>query len=182
MAYPTCPECVSEYVKRVQRKGLVEHFLSFFCLYPFCCQLCGCRFRFFKRGVRYGRVDEDQRLYERLPVAFPATLTIQNETASGKVIEISMSGCTIQAEKGLAPKTVCRLSLQPAQDDPAITVAAALVRNVHHNRIGLEFVRMEKAAREGLQGYMSKLLLLQPMVEGEPLEQVTEYKTVNWTL
>lgn len=181
MAYPTCPECSSEYVKRVRREGVAERFLSLFYLYPFCCQLCGHRFRFFKRGVKYKRVDEDQRLYERLPVSFPVTFATQNASASGKVMDISMSGCTIQAENELAAGTVCHLTLQPAQDDAAITVSAAVVRNAHHNRIGFEFLRIEKAARERLQVYMRKLLFLQPMIEGEPLNSVVEYKTVNWT-
>jgi hydrogenase maturation factor HypF (carbamoyltransferase family) len=54
---PTCRRCHSEYVKRVSRANLVEHFLSRYYIYPFRCQVCGHRFKVWQRGVAYTRIE-----------------------------------------------------------------------------------------------------------------------------
>lgn len=66
MASLKCPKCSRDFVRRSSRVGWIEKFLSLFYVYPFKCQLCGLRFRFLQRGVRYTRVVEDRRLYDRL--------------------------------------------------------------------------------------------------------------------
>jgi hypothetical protein len=72
MADPRCPNCSREYVARVARVGFTEkHLLSFFYIYPFKRQLCGYRFSALRWGVRYLRMEEDRREYERLRVVFP---------------------------------------------------------------------------------------------------------------
>ena len=45
MAQIRCPNCSKEYVARVARVGFAEEILSLFYIYPFKCQLCGCRFK-----------------------------------------------------------------------------------------------------------------------------------------
>ena len=50
MADLKCPNCARDFVRRVSRTGVVERLLSVFYVYPFKCQLCGYRFRFFQWG------------------------------------------------------------------------------------------------------------------------------------
>ena len=70
MTNPVCPECRSEYIKRVRREGIGERLLSVFYVYPFSCQLCGERFSFFLRGVRYVRIDDVPKVSGKLPDCF----------------------------------------------------------------------------------------------------------------
>jgi hypothetical protein len=78
MADLRCPNCSKEYVARVARVGFVEGLLGLFYVYPFKCQLWGCRASALQWGVRYLRMEEDRREYERLPTVFqwPSTLKI----------------------------------------------------------------------------------------------------------
>jgi hypothetical protein len=96
MIYPLCPQCSTKYVKRVRRESLKERLLSVFYVYPFRCQLCGHRFSFYQPGVKYVRVQEDCRIYERFSVNFPATFTSGELEGEGSVADISMAGCTIE--------------------------------------------------------------------------------------
>ena len=73
MPRPLCPRCSREYVRRVSRVGLGERLISLFYVYPFRCQLCGHRFQLLQWGVKYKRIEEDRREYERMPVNFPVT-------------------------------------------------------------------------------------------------------------
>ncbi|HEU4345129.1 MAG TPA: PilZ domain-containing protein, partial [Candidatus Binatia bacterium] len=148
MRHPICPQCGKAYVKRVSRCGLKERLLSAFYVYPFRCQLCGHRFGFLQWGVRYVRVAEDQRNYERLPAKFSVTLTGGHIEAAGTAIDISMSGCTLHADARLAQDAIVQMKLQLPQDALPVTVNAAVVRNVVRNRVGVEFLRIDKADRE----------------------------------
>src|SRR4030095_13493169 len=65
-------------------------------------QLCGERFSFFQRGVRYVRIDEEQRLYQRSPVNFPIAFANDEVSGKGRVGDISMGGCTVQTDAQLA--------------------------------------------------------------------------------
>jgi hypothetical protein len=81
------------------------------------CQLCGYRFKTLIRGVRYVRIDEDARDYERLPTDFPFTL-VHNEitVVKGRVSEISMSGCTLQTDMPMQLGQVIDLKLYISND------------------------------------------------------------------
>src|SRR5262249_25618429 len=98
MAQLKWPNCGREFVRRVSRSGLLEVLLSYFYVYPFKCQLCGERFRQCEWGVRYVRVDEDRREYERMEISFPVSFFGQDISGEGIVIGLSMGGCTLQTQ------------------------------------------------------------------------------------
>ena len=98
MAQLKCPNCGREFVRRVSRSGLLEVLLSYFYVYPFKCQLCGERFRQCEWGVRYVRVDEDRREYERMEISFPVSFFGQDISGEGIVIGLSMGGCALQTQ------------------------------------------------------------------------------------
>ena len=85
MAQLKCPNCGREFVRRVSRAGPLELFLSYFYVYPFKCQLCGDRFRLFQWGVRYVRVEEDRREYDRMEMNFPVSFYGQDVAGEGNV-------------------------------------------------------------------------------------------------
>jgi PilZ domain len=158
MTNPVCPECRSEYVRRVRREGIGERLLSVFYVYPFSCQLCGERFSFFLRGVRYVRIDEEQRLYQRFPVNFPIAFANDEVTGKGRVGDISMAGCTVQTDAQMAQGAIFHLSLGIQDAVSTIKIDAARVRNVQLDRVGLEFLKFQKREREHLQNLVRALL------------------------
>ncbi len=155
-----CPMCSKEYVARVARVGFTEKILSLFYVYPFKCQLCGCRFKALQWGVRYLRVEEDRREYERLPTTFPLSFSSEAFHGNGTVCEISMSGCTFQPEgEASNPKegSVLRMALQISNAPQPVNVEA-VVRNIRQHQVGVEFLRFPPADKERLQHYVRDLL------------------------
>ena len=98
MADLKCPNCARDFVRRVSRTGVVERLLSVFYVYPFKCQLCGYRFRFFQWGVRYFRVEEDRREYDRMEMSFPVTFASDEGSGDGTLVNVSMGGCSLGPE------------------------------------------------------------------------------------
>jgi hypothetical protein len=162
MNNPVCPECCSEYVRRVHREGIGERLLSVFYVYPFSCHLCGERFSFFQRGVRYVRMDEEQRMYQRYPVNLPIAFANDEVSGKGRVGDISMGGCTVQTDAQMAQGAIFHLSLGIQDAVSAIKIDAAMVRNLHLDRVGLMFLKFQKPERERLQNLVSGLLLARP--------------------
>ncbi len=159
MTNPICPKCSEKYVKRVRREGITERLLSILYVYPFRCQLCGYRFRSFRWGVRYFRVDEYQREYGQIPAHFPVTFETDGVTGNGLVSEISMDGCSLQSERHLGQGQIVSMLLQTPNETYPIKVNAAIVRNVGLNRIGLEFLRFEAIERARMKLFISGALL-----------------------
>jgi DNA-directed RNA polymerase subunit RPC12/RpoP len=158
MLQPLCPNCSRDYTKRVSRVGFKERLLSIIYVYPFRCQLCGYRFFFMQRGVRYKRVEEDRREYNRMPVSFPVSFAYDGLEGTGHVVDISLNGCTLEAKTIIAEGSIVRMALQMSEELAPINVEAALVRAVNSNRIGIEFLRFQYHDRERLQVFIRRLL------------------------
>ena len=158
MADLRCPNCSKEYVARVARVGFIEGLLGLFYVYPFKCQLCGCRFSAVQWGVRYLRVEEDRREYERLPTGFPLAFSAEALRGDGMACDVSMSGCTFRAET-CQPKVgdVLGVRLQIAKDVEPVAVEA-VVRNVRQDHVGVEFLRFQQAGKDRLQQFVRFLL------------------------
>jgi PilZ domain len=154
MNHPVCPECSTEYVRRVRRRSIAERFLSVVYIYPFRCQLCGYRFKTLRWGDKYVRFDEDARDYERLERNIPFTLICKEMTITGWVSEISMSGCTLQTLTQIRPGQVTSLQLHVPTLNESIMIDAAIVKNTSDNRAGLEFLRLSHRERKRLQSFI----------------------------
>ena len=159
MIYLNCPKCSREFVKRVSRQGFKEKLFSVFYIYPFRCQLCGYRFRFLQWGIRYQRIQEDRREYERLPIDFPVSVKGENIYSEGKALDISLGGCTAMLETQLTEGDVCSVGLYLRNDVLPIRIEAAVVRTVRPNYSGIEFLRFLDNDRERLQLFIRSLLL-----------------------
>jgi hypothetical protein len=154
-----CPHCARDFVRRVAQSGPAEILLSLFYVYPFKCQLCGHRFRFFQPGVRYRKVEEDRREYDRMEIKFPVSFRGQNISGDGMLLNISMAGCSFTTSAELGIGMIVKLELQIAGAVPPVTVDAAVVRNVQPGRAGVEFLRWQASERERLQLFVRGLLI-----------------------
>jgi PilZ domain len=157
MSLPKCPACYEDYARRVRREGLIEHLLSQFYVYPFRCQLCGKRFRARQPGVRYIRIDEDRREYERIPVNYDAILSVEREHSEGVVKDISLGGCSVDTRTPLSPGTILQLGLQLPGDRGGITIDAGVVRTSRPGSVGIEFIRFKHAERNRLKDLVRSL-------------------------
>jgi PilZ domain len=158
MMYLICPKCSREFVKRVPRKGFTEKLLGVFYIYPFRCQLCGYRFRFLQWGIRYQRIQEDRREYERLAINCPVSLRGENLYSEGSVVDISLGGCTAMIDTQLTAGDLCSVGLYLSNDPLPIRVDAAVVRTARPNSLGIEFIKFLDNDRERLQLFIRGLL------------------------
>ena len=143
--------------------------LSIFYVYPFKCQLCGHRFRFFQPGTRDHRVEEDRREYDRMEVKCPVTVSGENVRGDGMLLNISMAGCSFATAVELGIGMIVKLELLVVAGVSPVTVDAAVVRNVYQGSAGVEFLRWQASERERLQLFVRGLLIgrgaeLEPLV------------------
>ena len=159
MTQPKCPNCSRQFVRRVAMVGTAEMLLGFLYVYPFKCQICGFRFRMPQWGVRYVRVPEDKRDYDRMPASFPVTFHTNNISGQGAATNISMGGCSFTTSTPLATGMVLRMQLQVSDDLPAVIVDAAAVRYAHERTVGVEFLQWQESERDRLQLFVRGLLI-----------------------
>ncbi len=157
----TCPDCSTEYIKRARRESLKERLLSLVYVYPYFCQLCGHRFRSLQWGVKYSRIDEDRRIYQRLPVSFSVAFVSDGIKGTGLAADVSMAGCALQTATKIQLGAILRVSLHVAENTPPIAVEAAVVRDARRNRVGIEFLQVKKIERDRLRDFIGSLLLKQ---------------------
>jgi hypothetical protein len=159
MADIKCPNCSRDFVRRVSRVSLGEKLLSLFYIYPFKCQLCGERFRAVQRGVRYVRVEEDRREYDRMEMRFPISFSAPEISGEGVILNFSMGGCSFSTAAAVPIGTILKLQLQVSSTIAPVTIEAALVRNVGAGRVGVEFLRWQASERERLQLFVRGMLI-----------------------
>lgn len=153
-----CPDCSSEFVKRMRRITAFERLLSLFYVYPFRCQVCDQAFKVFQPGIRYIRVDEDRREHQRIGVDFPAWLKKDTIRCEGSALDLSLSGCTVRTDAAPPLASIVSVGLQTPDERHPLTIETAIVRNVGRDRVGLEFLRFhgdeKQRLRRVLQGLM----------------------------
>ena len=154
-----CPNCSREFVRRVARVGLMERMAGWFYIYPFKCQICGFRFRFFQWGLRYRRADEDHRQYDRMAMNFPLLFRGDEFEGDGLVRNIAMGGCSFTTTSKLAMGAIMRLELKISNDAAPVIVEAAILRHWHNQIAGVEFIQWRQSERERLQLFVCGLLI-----------------------
>ena len=162
MTQPQCPNWSRQFVRRVAIVGAWDTLLGLCYIYPFRCQICGFRFRMPQWGVRYVKVPEDQREYERMPARFALTFEAQNIKGQGMATNLSMGGCNFDTTTPLATGMVLRMQLQIAADVAPVVIDAAAVRYARDRSVGVEFLQWQEKERERLQLYVRGLLINRP--------------------
>lgn len=158
MASPSCPTCRSEFVRRASRQGLLERLLSVGYLYPFRCQICRHRFRTLRWGERYVRVELDRRDFERLATDIRTAVTWRERHGQGKVLDLSVAGCTLETDSPVPVGELLHLELAPEGEAPVV-VDVAECRSVRASRLGLKFVKIQNIHEERLRQLVLGLLL-----------------------
>ena len=133
--------------------------MSLFCVYPFRCQLCGHRFQLPQWGVRYKRIEEDRREYERMPASFPIMFDVGAAQGRGLVVDISMAGCTFHTETELMEGNILHMRLDVPEETSPVRVEAVIIRSLRAGRVGVEFVQFENGERERLQRFIRGLII-----------------------
>ena len=142
--------------------GALETLLGIVYIYPFKCQLCGFRFRLPQWGVRYVRMPQDHREYDRMPAKFSLAFETQNIKGQGMATNLSMGGCNFNSATPLASDMVLRMELQIAADVAPVVVDAAAVRYARDRSVGVEFLQWQEDERDRLQLYVRGLLIGRP--------------------
>jgi hypothetical protein len=143
----TCPQCSSEFVKLVRKKGFKESLLRRFYCYRFRCQICRSSFHRLQWGANYPALPQDRREYERLAMNFPISFVGKNLEGTGIVSDISINGCAFVTQVQLTEKSIVRLALRISDELPP----------VHIGHVGIEFLRVQEAERQRLQLFIRGL-------------------------
>lgn len=158
---PACSHCQSPYVKRAPAEGFIERLLGLVGLHPYRCQVCTHRFR--ARGGGTAQVPSEKREYERCEVNCRGWLTTDPAhppVLDGDVLltDLSMGGCKLETKVALAPQMVVRLQFLTWEDQPPLTVEAAVVRSVRTGTAGLEFLEFHQQDKQRLSHFVKGLL------------------------
>src|SRR5437867_13412535 len=112
----------------VSREAIAVRFVRRLYVYHVRCQLCRYRYHSVQWGVRYFRVDQDHREYERVPVNFPVAFVSGEVAGKGWVSDISMGGCTIRSETQLLYTQIVKVLLQIPGNNFPLTLNAPVLR------------------------------------------------------
>lgn len=74
--------------------------------------------------------------------------------AEGKVTNLTVFGCAIECDDTLPNQTTLRVQLILPDHARSLPVEEAEVRWVHGNRMGLQFLKVERAADFRLHGFV----------------------------
>jgi hypothetical protein len=153
-------------VRRTHRRG-IERLLSLVYVYPFRCQLCRRRFRAMQWGRHYAVRGVDRREFERLPARFPVTILAGSTEAKGVVTDLSIDGCAVEATTPVARERSLSLSMQTTPLE-TLSIERAIVRTVHGQRLGIQFVQLTDMEHDALERVLRRLLAAAPRPPGPP--------------
>lgn len=151
-------------MRRSSRVGAYERIISAFYLYPFRCQRCAHRFRAL-RWARYPHPAGERRDFDRMVVHVPARLTAGTESADAETTDLSITGCAVRTSGHFLPGTEVRVTLQLGPGR-TVTIAEAVVRAGHEDRVSLQFVHVAVEEQRRLSEYINSIAL--PIDVGRP--------------
>ena len=154
----TCPQCEKQFVRRSRQRGVVEHLLSLFLLFPFRCQLCTQRFLAFSGTIHHVPIREYVRVPIRLPVSYGAVNASEQIRGEGMTVNLSIRGCRLESDPPLKPGAALRLELRTGDREGQIAIQSAVVRSVQDKRAGIEFLEIQKEDEIKLGRLKEKLL------------------------
>ncbi|MDH4082079.1 MAG: PilZ domain-containing protein [Nitrospira sp.] len=92
----------------------------------------------------------------RVPVDYPVSVTGDEGSGYGTVMNLTVTGGEIESHVQFAVGARVSVHVQPPGARPSITIALAIVRWQQRNRFGLEFVRFEGNAKEQLEDMLNQ--------------------------
>ena len=98
------------------------------------------------------------RRFKRFRVQFRSSFSSSNLVAGeGVVVNLSLGGCRIESSANVSRGTELELRVHLSDQDAPLEIDSARVRWTHASEFGVEFVRMQPAVRERLQGVVTSL-------------------------
>ncbi len=96
------------------------------------------------------------RHHYRVPLAvqYPVMFSDAGVIAEGKVINLTVFGCTIECAGAVPGRTTLQVRLILPDQTQSLPVEEAEVRWVHGNRMGLQFHKVARAADFRLHGFV----------------------------
>ncbi len=94
------------------------------------------------------------RAHYRVPVLYPVMYSDSEMIGEGRLTNLSVLGCTIECATAppKRPQMLLRLLLPDRKD--SLPIKAAEVRWVNGNRVGVQFVQLERTANLRLHGFV----------------------------
>lgn len=153
-----CSQCRKPFVQAVRQRGFLDRLLHLAYIHPYGCKVCRHRFYVMQWGLRPAEVPMDSGEYRMRPVRVHATvLDEQGHHREGDVTDLSMGGCMIELPTPLLESAVIGIHLDALDDEPPITVEAAIVRSALGARAEVEFLRLAKKEEERLNRFVTNL-------------------------
>jgi hypothetical protein len=98
---------------------------------------------------------KQSRARPRIEVDYPVTFTSDQQSGSGTLKNLTISGAEIQSQAELPIDGRLALCIQTTGARPPIVVTVAVVRWKHHDRFGLEFVRFDGRSKQQLEDMLN---------------------------
>jgi hypothetical protein len=172
---PQCPKCGKYFTKRVTDWTNEDPTETASGLYAYRCQLCSELFRARKpaggpapAGATAPAAPKekeeseftrtDSRQYVRINAEFPVTFTVSKLKHQGKVTEIALGGCSLEADIVLAMGAKMKMEIRVLDAQPPIAIDVALVRSVRPTGFGIQFMEIQPQEKERLGQTLEELL------------------------
>ena len=152
-----CSKCRKPFVQAVRRQGFLDRLLHWAYIHPYGCQVCRHRFYVMQWGLRPTEASMDGNQYRMRPVQMHVTVLDEHGHREGDITELSRSGCMIELPTPLLEGAVCSIHLDALDNEPPITVEAAIVRAALGARAEVEFLRLAKKEEERLDRFVTSL-------------------------
>ncbi len=152
-----CSQCGKDNMRRLQRRGVFEHLLSFCFIYPYQCQACGHCFEALKWRTRYVK-RQARRRDRRFETSFTVVFTWEHTDGEGIVTNIGLGGCRLNTDVELTEGCCLKLKLQVPGSKREITVEEAVVRTVEKGSFGLSFSRILGDEQKRLSQFLVQLM------------------------
>jgi hypothetical protein len=131
--------------------------VSLFYVYPFRCQLCSARFKFFQWGVRYSQQD-DLRQYERIGVQFAVLFSSSQTVGKGIVTDVSVADCAFETSLPLKQGDTLKLELYAKSGRLPIVVDKSVIRSIRKGSVGVQFTKVSDADKARLHRLVGDLI------------------------
>jgi hypothetical protein len=152
-----CSQCRKPFVHAVQQKGLLDRLLHRIYVHPYRCKVCRRRFYAMQWGIHPAVVPTDAGQYRMRPVQIHGTLLERWGHREGDITDLSVGGCMIELTAPLLEGTLLGVLLDAIDDEPPITIEAAIVRSALGLRAEVEFLRLAPKEWDRLNRFVTSL-------------------------
>ena len=101
---------------------------------------------------------EERRKYPRFQPRFPVSFKSDNITGDGLVLNLSKEGCLIESDTATTEGQYLDMSITLPDRESPLRIESAAVRFRQGRFFGIQFLYMQQAALDRLEGFIEILL------------------------